>query len=712
MYLEKAEYAPMAETGRSILRLIQNNRTATLDLLVRECLQNSLDASMNKESESGHHVDVDFICDVFNSSDLANHLLGIEDKLKRLYPGMKKYIAIKDKNTVGLTGPIRATDLTETDTSYGNLLKLVYEISKPQDSEGAGGSWGLGKTVYYRVGIGLVIFYSRIFDEKSKKYESRLAATLIEDETGKKTLLPKTKLGRGIAWWGQKDPLDRSSQKRSIPLSNSRDINNILSIFKIQPYKDNETGTTIIIPYIDEQKLLKETRPHSEDSIQPPYWTRGTVLDYIKMAAQRWYVPRINNKDYLFGSYLKLFFNGKMLTDNDIVPFFRLVRDLYNAGPDEDTEFNGKRILCKSIDVRGIIDVTKYKPVIGWISFVKVDVEDMKMLPPNNLESPYRYINKDPDQAFNNPIIMFTRKPGMIVSYELTGDWVAGIPTSGKDEFIVGLFFANSNAELLKYNCSVEEYLRRGEKADHMSWGDWTHDDYPDYHPNITLRIQKGVRKKLQENYGEINQEQKSKRNIGLGRMLADFLLPPEGFSPWDNGIGGGAGEGGVGGSGGATTGGSGRDRTSSSRMTMQVLSEPEYKLNSIDMKVRFSFGKKTSGVLETLVASEAGMMDSEKWEKQIGSAFPITINSLTITKITRKKTRKQSTVFEGAKYLTTNSMIENISIEFVNSRLHDICTMIRIMVDKPEYYVIEAVINYSLNEKDINGSFSFGEDN
>ena len=61
MFLETAPYGKMAETGRSILRLIQNNRTATLDLLVRECLQNSLDAAISKQPGNDHYVDVEFI---------------------------------------------------------------------------------------------------------------------------------------------------------------------------------------------------------------------------------------------------------------------------------------------------------------------------------------------------------------------------------------------------------------------------------------------------------------------------------------------------------------------------------------------------------------------------------------------------------------------------------------------------------------------------
>ena len=44
MKIERAQHARMSETGSSLLRLIQNHELPVLDLLVRESIQNSLDA--------------------------------------------------------------------------------------------------------------------------------------------------------------------------------------------------------------------------------------------------------------------------------------------------------------------------------------------------------------------------------------------------------------------------------------------------------------------------------------------------------------------------------------------------------------------------------------------------------------------------------------------------------------------------------------------
>ncbi|MCG4788632.1 hypothetical protein L0N33_25225, partial [Roseburia faecis] len=65
-----------------------------------------------------------------------------------------------------------------------NFFKLVFGLGKNQEANGAGGSWGLGKTSYFRIGCGIVIYYTRIKAEQD--YEERLIASLIEDPRSEK----------------------------------------------------------------------------------------------------------------------------------------------------------------------------------------------------------------------------------------------------------------------------------------------------------------------------------------------------------------------------------------------------------------------------------------------------------------------------------------------------------------------------------------------
>ena len=257
MKIEIAEPGRMTQSGSSLLKLIQNNNMPILDLLVRESIQNSLDA----KNDTDPYVTVDFFTGEFNKISLNKELEGITETLNRKYwKDTYKFIAVRDSNTVGLTGKLHYDEVT--DNQYGNLLKLIYEISKPQEAEGAGGSWGLGKTVYFRVGIGLVVYYSRILNEEGI-YESRLAASLVENEMNADSLIPALpgKSKRGIAWWGQE-----IGSNKTKPITDEKYIEKILNIFEIEPYEGDLTGTTIIIPYIDEQMLLENNQIEYKDS--------------------------------------------------------------------------------------------------------------------------------------------------------------------------------------------------------------------------------------------------------------------------------------------------------------------------------------------------------------------------------------------------------------------------------------------------------------
>ena len=46
-----------------------------------------------------------------------------------------------------------------------------------------------------------------------------------------------------------------------MPVTDQELINTILNVFHIAPFKEDETGTSIIIPYIDSKKLLEDIVP-------------------------------------------------------------------------------------------------------------------------------------------------------------------------------------------------------------------------------------------------------------------------------------------------------------------------------------------------------------------------------------------------------------------------------------------------------------------
>ena len=140
MQIEIAKLGRMSQTGSSLITLYQDKHTPILDLLIREAIQNCLDAGKNTSphAEKKEYVEVHFMTGDFHPHELNSILSGSTESLDRRFPqSCARYLAISDKYTAGLTGPLRMSDVK--DYQYGNLLKLVYDICKPQEGAGAGG---------------------------------------------------------------------------------------------------------------------------------------------------------------------------------------------------------------------------------------------------------------------------------------------------------------------------------------------------------------------------------------------------------------------------------------------------------------------------------------------------------------------------------------------------------------------------------------------
>ena len=645
MKIEIAEHGRMSESGSSLLRLIQNQDIPLLDLIVRESIQNSLDAT-NKTKDS---VDVEITVGQFRSNELNKHFERIENGLNKRFPANKEnynFISFRDCNTVGLTGPIRYDDVKNNE--FGNLLKLVYEICKPQQNEGAGGSWGLGKTIYFRLGIGLVIYYSRI--KEKGKYQSRLAACLVEDETKQDSLIPHASgVKRGIAWWGKSDGL---KSKTTVPLENEKEIEKILSVFGLNSYFADQTGTTVIIPYIDKDALLSEVYAKNDDAEKKPYWAKS-VEEYLKVAIQRWYAPRLMNSKYSFGSYLSVWINGTKLKVSGMIPLFRLIRDLYilaQGGSSEDTSLVKEQdIDCSvtSIDLRGVLNTTS----AGRFAYGKFTKSQLLMNPPHNNKSPYQQISNIAVSmdGGNSPIIMYTRQPGMIVGYDYDGSWTHHMPKAGSDEFI-GLFVANTENTLKSIidprtgiGMSLEEYIRQGEKADHASWTDR---NIQGNNPRIITNIQKNIINKVRKQYTETIVENTERQNIGLGHALANLLLPSEDF-------------------GGSSTTPPGSNPSASSprlRKTKSTLKIDEtcfregHVMVDVDIFLR---GKKCEIALQ--VVTDYKRYEADDWESELVKKFPVEFSQVQFEKFLAAKGRpsEEMIIIDSKNSIASNSKVK-----------------------------------------------------
>lgn len=602
--------------GSVTLKSLQNDNVPELDLLVREAIQNSSDASLK---EPGDSFRVNFATGKFCPSKLNFFISDLESELNLRFPEQSAdFMEIRDTKTAGLTGCIRKSEISDDD--HGNFFKLIYDTGKRQTQSGAGGNWGFGKSVYYRVGVGIVIFYSRI--KKDEGYESRLIVTLVEDESKPDALLRKlNSRSAGKAWWGIRDGEDL------LPITddNSEFIEALLGVFGLQPFKSNETGTSIIIPYINPKALLDDIIPDEaevrEDVKENFRAVWGTsVEDYLRLAIQKWYCPKIHNRklcEYCEDKkWLLVSVNNKPIRKDDLLPFFNLVQELYTTaiaktyGRDYQSEkYPG--ITTHPVNIRGYLDGS----TSGYVSIIRISKEDLN---DNQMVlSPYDYVGHfEADGGLNEPMVMYTRDPGMVIEYPIAGAWVKNIAPPESDNEFLFAFYMPDTRKKIKSDLSVREYagmplrdyLRACEASDHMGWADPAK-------MQIVDRIQKNTVNRI-VNHETAGAEKKVEATASrLSGKLGRMLLPRIGYAKRPGGGGNGGGGGGI----------------RMKDVLFETLSQ-EYNGDElvIEFSLVFSHARRNADV-SIIVDSEGGRIDPAAWQNDIGTHFPANITKLVV---------------------------------------------------------------------------------
>lgn len=655
--------------GSVTLKSLQNDNVPELDLLVREAIQNSSDAAL---MENFNYYAVNFQSGKFVPTQFNSFLSGIEDILNSRYTGAEAdYLEIRDTRTSGLTGHIRKGEITKDD--HGNFFKLIFDTGKRQTISYAGGNWGFGKSVYYRVGIGIVVFYSRIQTDTGK-YENRLIITLVEDEScidqqgNDCTLLNSIEpLSAGKAWWGLRDGEDL------LPLTDIEQIKPILDVFGIKPFKEKETGTSIVIPYIKTKELLDEiipVEPETREDVREHFinnWA-SSVSSYLRLSIQKWYAPKIHNRElqkFCQNKWLLVSVDNVPISRQDMLPFFRLVQDLYTCALAESYGYQYKSNEFDNIDLLPI-NVRSYfedSTLSGYVAIIRISRSELYGT--ENVLSPYDYIGKmEADGGLNEPIVMFCRDPGMVIDYAITGAWVKNVPPPESPEDFLFAFYVPNASKKIKGDLGVPqyagktlgEYLRDCEASDHMAWVD-------PVNMQIVQRIQRNTINSI------IGQEKKNSLvNIDataskLSNRLGKDLLPRIGYGrkAFSKSSGGG-GETGT------------KMENINFLVTSQVIHGNEVEM---DFMLKLMHEKKDVTV-SLMIASEAGWIDAQSWKTDIGTDFPVNI---TYCQINELKTSVSDAPVVIRKSCDINNVFvetEEISVELLTENEDENLTQIR----------------------------------
>ena len=522
-------------TGENILKMLQDNDTPIIDLYIRESIQNSYDAIREKEQK----VNIKYKYGTFDNKKLSSYFEKIDIEMERF--GSKcEYLAVTDTNTTGLTGPIKFSDVSDEDTrnyKFGNFLNLCYQSGITKNSSESGGSWGYGKSVYYKIGEGLVIYYTRI--KKNQNFEERLTAVLIED-TSKEDCIIKESHYTGLAFFG--DLIEENGKKTVIPFVDSPIIKEILNCFDISPLVSNNTGTIIISPYISSRELLKKNCENAKFDYENAIAQQKDFEEALIVATQRWYFSQIKNKRLT--KYLDVRVNGKEIStnhqeDGEMYPLFMLFREMYDfaLNINEDLHYLDINETSK-IDIT--VNIKRQSIDAGKCIITKISEDKLYSYRDFNI-NPYVLLNENvsnSNEIKRNPIIFYCRKPGMIVNYDkLNTNWNSHKVTCDSKDYIFVLFVLNSDVEFLP-NYKLEKYFRKIEMAVHKEWKDSSIEvDGTSKNYKLVERIQSRISDELMKKFK--NEEQDKTTTVSkLANRLGKLFCPPEFFGKKPTGIG------------------------------------------------------------------------------------------------------------------------------------------------------------------------------
>lgn len=588
---------PWTYNGNGIVRTLQyENSFPRMDIVIRESIQNSLDARKTE----GSNLDMRFRFEEFDVKSLSDHLEGTESLFRDRFGPRSRFLEISDVGTVGLNGPLESIKRAE----YGNLIKLVYSIGEKQQGSGKGGSWGYGKTCYYTLGVGIVAYYSRTIVDGD--FQERLIVALIEDTDHKDSMLfPDYDLG--VSYWGE---VSKKSDL-AIPVTDESTISAFLNIFGTNRYEENETGTKIIIPFVDEDDLCKEMM----DAIDLKNRTPDKTLfdNLILLSVQRWYFPKIWN-DHPDGD-LRFFLNGKLLTEDDVTPLFKTLGKVFrNTFTENSTE-----ILSRS-------DYLMESKVLAHYAFSEGKIADLQ-IPFDTKLSVFLYASNS--SSLNLPVGFRCRSLGMINCYDCGKGIVENASPLPADRYrLVGV---RPEADTPIFNtktkqCIVrlEEYIRRGENPAHSTWEDLDLKEF-DQSTNARPRLISKVIGDVSAFFSGESEDYKGhkSRNLGVGRAVGKRLLPDDGFGRYSSSRGRSAGKGDSGGGSGPRSGG----------LSTEYAVYNDKTTTSVECRAVFG---KTAGpyTLELYPAVEGGFKTMANWMEKCDMDYPIEIQKFELTEI------------------------------------------------------------------------------
>jgi hypothetical protein len=267
--LKSERFSPEGSiSGTAIRRNLGRSSLDPLSILIREAVQNSWDARLDRAvgciSFSAHLKTLDWReIGVLKDSVFATvpeaHL--VTDVLKdRL-----GILILRDAGTTGLNGPLfHVARSGPQDDRNRNFIQFVRDIGRGASTQRGGGTYGFGKSSHFNASApGTVIVYTRAFEEAGR-LESRLIAMSLSNPSA-------DEMYTGRHWWGV------PSEAGVAPLCGD-EADNLAESIGLGRFQAGETGTALgilaprfVAPF---QRIDHETAKVVAETMTAWFWPR------------------------------------------------------------------------------------------------------------------------------------------------------------------------------------------------------------------------------------------------------------------------------------------------------------------------------------------------------------------------------------------------------------------------------------------------------
>lgn len=430
-----------------------------MSVFLRETAQNAWDARLAPDADVDFSVEIGTFTparskkiksDVFPVSAYAAKLT---ENIHGFCDAGKPYIIVRDANTIGLAGPTEA-NAPGRRRNFTSFIRNVGQDEAASNASGRGGTFGFGKTVFFRVSKARTfIAYSRTEDADGRPVSRLMGVSLsrVNDTLHQYT---------GRHWWGVVPAGREQQQGFNQPLS-GKPADDLAEAIGFTRYDEKSSGTSIMVigpefGLTDEQDLW--------DSAEG----RARIAQLMQETLTFWYWPRSmggGEKKGRLNAYILAEGKAHPISATDAKYPIPVFADCFTA---LQSKLNGDKEIDPNLYVK-IFEIKGRSQRLGLLAIAKRayrkrETHAIDLVENHPLRAMIQAGDDEKNGAATNPSchhVALIREPGQVVRYLPTIECTQ----NGMEYAAVFLLAPNG-----KDKEEIREHIKRSEPPSHDDW--------------------------------------------------------------------------------------------------------------------------------------------------------------------------------------------------------------------------------------------------